>query len=138
MPLSGTLYSKHDIVSDIYFDMLAVEDDFCRYALTIESISQEGRQILESTCKNFNSLDPSYASHVEARMLMSEGRFSEATEVLNNILRSDISVSRHILYLVVCDLEICSKEICDYKSAYEFSTSKLTLLESMLSEVFET
>ena len=66
---------------------------------------------------------------------MAQGDYLQAAEYLNKILKSDMSVSRHVLYLVMCDLEICSREINDYKSAYEFSSSKIDLLQKMLSEV---
>ena len=42
-----------------------------------------------------------------------------------------------ILYSVFFDLEICSREMGDFKGAYEYSADKVNLLERMLAEAEE-
>ena len=64
---------------------------------------------------------------------MEIGNFSEAYKLLHEILYSLIEAPQPILYHVICDLEVCCKELGDYKSAYEYSLEKLSAIQKLLS-----
>lgn len=73
-----------------------------------------------------------FSSHIEAIRLMQEGDYQKAYESLHQILVSDDPVPKPMLYFVFCDLEICCREIGDFKGAYEYSIDKLELMQKML------
>ncbi|MBP3315412.1 MAG: helix-turn-helix transcriptional regulator [Clostridia bacterium] len=80
------------------------------------------------------SADGSYALHVEARLLMENGEYGKAIELLHRLLYSEsYELPEPMLYFVFCDLEICCKETDDFKGAYEHSTNKMALLQKMLA-----
>ena len=74
-----------------------------------------------------------YAMHISAKENMAINNFSEAYKLLHEILYSFIEVPQPILYHVICDLEVCCKELGDYKSSYEYSLEKLSSLQKLLS-----
>ena len=65
---------------------------------------------------------------------MKNGQFAEAYECLHEILIGEAVIPEPMLYYVFCDLEICCKEIDNFKGAYEYSVGKVDLLEHMLRE----
>ena len=64
---------------------------------------------------------------------MTEKNFGEAYSFLHQILVEDRPIPEPVLYFVFCDLEICCKEIEDYKGAYEYASAKLEILQKLLS-----
>ena len=65
---------------------------------------------------------------------MANEQYSDAFELLHKLLFDDsYEVPEPMLYFVFCDLEICCKEIGDFKGAYEFSGSKIALLQKLLT-----
>ena len=78
--------------------------------------------------------DSSYSFHVNARMLMERGEYREAHELLYKLLcGEDYELPEPMLYFVFCDLEICCKELDDFKGAYEYSGNKMALLQKLLA-----
>ena len=75
-----------------------------------------------------------YFKHLVADELMSVGKYDEAFASLSEILRSDDTIPRTMLYSIFSDLEKCCKEREDFKGAYEYSTNKIQLFEKMLSD----
>jgi len=76
-----------------------------------------------------------YAEHVRVRLLMDSQHFAEARQALNALLEADEPLHKVELYTVLCELEICCREIDDYKNAYRHATEKVQLLEELLREV---
>ena len=66
---------------------------------------------------------------------MREEKYPEAQEVLERLLVRDELTFGVLLYEVFGDLEICYRKNDDYKRAYEFSGSRIGLLERLLEEV---
>ena len=66
---------------------------------------------------------------------MYEGYLSRALELLCRIIDSSCVIPKILIYLASADLEICYRETGDFRGAYEYSQNKLTLLESMLSDI---
>ena len=64
---------------------------------------------------------------------MKRGDYQGAYERLHRILITEEPLPEPVMYFVFCDLEICCKEIGDFKKAYEYSIDKIELLQKMLS-----
>lgn len=105
----------------------------CRYLNVMESIEENRDESNELYSPDDN---PSlYSQHIAAKLYMKKGMFEEALKILNSIINKEDIIPVFIMYLISADIEICSKQTGDYKSAYEFATSRISLLEGMLSEV---
>lgn len=75
-----------------------------------------------------------FALHVNARIMIAEGNYEGARSLLHKLLYADsYGLAEPILYFVFCDMEICCKEVGDFKGAYEHSTNKMTLLQKLLA-----
>lgn len=128
--ISPTLDSSELYVdtSDKSYTVSAFENAFCKYVISLEHLT--------SDC--FDERLPEeklYKMHIEAKKKMSEGNFSEALEILERLINSDEVPSKILLYLTSADFEICCREAEDFRGAYEYSQNKISLLESMLSEI---
>lgn len=103
-------------------------DPFCKYmANFIATKEQTDGEILPKM-----GTDTVFSSHIEAIRCMAEGDYQTAYNNLHRILVSDDPVPKPMMYFVFCDLEICCREIDDFKGAYEYSIDKLELLQKML------
>ena len=74
-----------------------------------------------------------YILHLEAMDAMKNGDYSLAYEDLHAILLGDFPVPEPMLYFVFCDLEVCCRELQNFKKAYEYSIDKLELLQKLLT-----
>lgn len=104
------------------------DDAFCKYVIALES--------LESDC--FDPNDPRerlYQRHTEARRMMREGNFDAALKTFDEIARAEEALSKIMLYFMSIDMEICCREVGDFKGAYEYSQNKISMLENMLSSI---
>ena len=63
---------------------------------------------------------------------MLDGDHAAAYEILRSILDLDGMTLKLLIYLISRDAEICCREMGDYRGAYEFSETKIGLIESML------
>jgi transcriptional regulator with XRE-family HTH domain len=74
-----------------------------------------------------------YFMHIDARIKIDRGDCAAAHEILHELLYSDkYALPEPMLYLVLCDIEICCKETDDFKGAYEYSSSKIALMQKLL------
>ncbi|MBQ7376612.1 MAG: helix-turn-helix transcriptional regulator [Clostridia bacterium] len=116
--------------------MILLYDEFSVYSAMIceaENYGWSDVSHLEERRERL-SADGSYALHVEARLLMENGEYGKALELLHRLLYSEsYELPEPMLYFVFCDLEICCKETDDFKGAYEHSTNKMALLQKMLA-----
>lgn len=76
-----------------------------------------------------------YAQRVSALMLMREEDYRGAQTVLEGLLAKDELTFGVLLYEVFGDLERCYRKNDNYKRAYEFSGSRMGLLERLLEEI---
>lgn len=108
----------------------SLTDEFCRYAYAVEKMGKgDPIESIESIARR----DSPYALHLEAKLLMGEEKYEQAYEYLHRILLQDFPVSEPMLYFVFCDLEICCREIRDFKGAYEYSIDKVELFQKLLT-----
>ncbi len=106
----------------------ALRNAFCRYATEFISLKNDDALC---TCE-YMDMDDVYKSHIDAVKYIKDGRYKEGYDCLHKILVSDTRIPDPMMYFVFCDLEICCKEIGDFKGAYEYSISKLELHQRLL------
>ena len=107
----------------------AYHDSFCLYAQNFIHIREtKNDRILHDMAVN-----NIYTAHIEAMEYMNRGEYRQAYENLHKILVSDVLIPEPMMYFVFCDLEICCREIENFKGAYEYSIDKIELLQKMLS-----
>ena len=125
--ISATV-SSNSIDENETFVYASFHDPFCRYmANFIATRENSTDEVLPPIGK-----DTVFASHIEAIRNMKEGDHRGAYEKLHGILVGDAPVPKPMMYFVFCDLEICCREIGDFKGAYEYSIDKLELIQNML------
>ncbi len=112
----------------------ALTDDFCRYVFALEQLDGGEKQVTELELLSLSGKEDSpFTLHYEATLAMEQGAYSEAYEKLHKILLNESLVAEPILYSIFCDLEICCREIEDFKGAYEYSMDKIELLQKLLT-----
>ena len=107
--------------------VMVLNDDFCIYSyLFCEADRSDMKELLSD--------DSSYSMHLTAKEMMENGEYASAFEILHKLLvNEEFEIAQPMLYFVLCDLEVCCKEIDDFKGAYEYSQSKISLLQKLLS-----
>lgn len=116
--------------------MLSFESPICRYINTMWEIENQRLECayvyISEENENPQKHSNLYVKHIEAKLEMINGDYSSALHTLRSILDFDGTPLKLLIYLVSKDMEICCREIEDYRGAYEFSETKLGLIESML------
>ncbi len=123
--LSPTLYSES--VEDTELPLsLADGDDFCRYLSSLKNLEN---------CNNAfkNGI---YVSLVNIKLLLSQNQHVKAMSSILELLNGSENIPMPIMYDLFCELEICCREVGDFKGAYEYSGSKVIMLEKLLSEEY--
>lgn len=117
-------------------DEMSLSDRICGYVIALEKIESKDLNIIENTMNTYcaNQETP-LTVHIKARHAMMSADYVRAKNLLINILNLQERIADPILYSVFHDLEICSRELDDYRGAYEYSADKVNLLERMLAEV---
>ena len=108
-------------------------EDFCRYFTILRVIDEKGngeisirRLLLADWVKSY------YTEHINARVKIKYGNHNEAYHILKGLLSSDYDIPAPMLYFIFCDLEVCCRELSDYRGAYEYSGDKTGMLEKFL------
>ena len=105
----------------------AMTDDFCRYALALERFDNGIYELSDLR------EDSPYELHLMAKAAMNKGDHAAAHVYLHKALGNEINIPQPVLYFIFSDLEICSKEIEDFRGAYEYSMNKLELIQRLLA-----
>lgn len=111
-------------------------DEFCVYSGLFCEAEQEGFSSLPYIDERMSAFDEdsAFALHIKARLLMEKKEYSSAHALFHKLLFDDsCKLPEPMLYFVFCDMELCCKEMGDFKGAYEYSGSKLSLLQKLLS-----
>lgn len=75
----------------------------------------------------------SYSEHINAKLLIEAKDYKGGHAVLQKLLLNDsYEIPEPILYFILGDLEICCKEIGDFKGAYDYSKAKIDLMQKLL------
>ena len=82
----------------------------------------------------YNFTNESIISHVQAKHLIKERKYTEAISILNDAAEKGlVSYNAFIMFGIYTDLEYCYKQIYDFENAYRFSTKRLSMLEGFKS-----
>ena len=75
---------------------------------------------------------PTFSLHMEAKALIRERNYLEATKRLMNAveLSKNESYNAFVIFSLYTDLEYCYKQLYNYEKAYLYSSKRMTLLES--------
>lgn len=134
--ISATLMT--DITDEKAGHVTVPNDRICDYILTLEEAEAHPetpvRALLERAGMDISS---PLSIHILAHDALRDRDYAGARRMLSRILNMQERIPDPILYNVFYELEICSKETNDYRSAYEYSTDKVNLLERMLTETEE-
>ena len=131
--ISTTLYSDmlDDSVAEPKYDFIS---PFSRYVETLDALAIGDVKAADAF---LNTVDETsfFFKHVRIMLLMQERQFERAKEQLFYLLRSEEPLNEVELYTVLSELEVCCREIEDYKNAYHFSSERVQLLETLLKEI---
>ena len=103
------------------------------YIMACESLERENTEAARDFVNTYG--DSPYGERLRALLLMREGKYPEAQQVLEHLLVREELTFGVLLYEVFGDLETCYRKNDDYKRAYEFSGSRIGLLERLLEEI---
>ncbi len=121
-PSFDTLYELPSSVSES-----AGCDSFCAYYRRYRG--EEGSELPEG--KDDEGI---FTSHLKARERASKGFHGEALALLRSILASPAPVAAPMLYFVFSDMENSSRELGDFKAAYEYASVRASMLERFLRQ----
>ncbi len=135
--IGGISYISPLLVSDI--DVVAnpspasLGEDFCRYFTVLKVIEEKGNAEISIRRLLVGGWSKShYTEHINARVKIKYGNHNEAYHILKGLLSSDYNIPAPMLYFIFCDLEVCCRELSDYRGAYEYSGDKTGMLEKFL------
>lgn len=129
--LSPTLTSDMLEMSEIE-TAKSVGDDFCAYVLAKEALDDGRRGELAAYLSRYGGTV--YAERLAALAMVCDGRITEAIGAFEKLLSSDKLTVGVLMYEIFGDMELCCRQNDDYKRAYEFSSSRMGLLERLLEE----
>lgn len=130
--VSGTLVSDVLDVADIEAAR-AMGDPLSEYIIALECIEKGSCEWAGLYIDRYP--DSLYSARLATLLLIKEGEYVEAEKRLEALLAREDLTFGILLYEVFGDLELCYRKNDDYKKAYEFSGSRLGLLERLLEEV---
>lgn len=107
-------------------------DPFCRYFSLLMLLDNGEISASEIKYERDSSDDTIYEEHLQAKFKMRLGHFSEAYHIMKRILSSDSNIPAPMLYFIFTDLEVCCRELSDYRGAYEYSADRTGMLEKFL------
>ena len=130
--LSPTLVSDVLAEEELYAAR-SVGDDFCAYVLAKEAL-ENGRdgEVQQYLDANAGTL---YAARLAALCDMQRGNTAAALAAYEALLSHPALTLGVLMYEIFDDMELCCRQNDDYKRAYEFSSSRMGLLERLLEEV---
>ncbi len=106
----------------------AMNDAFCMYAFAFISLRSNKPYFLEAA-----DVQGPYSLHLDAMEYIKSGEYQKGYDCLHLALVDDISIPGPMMYFLFCDLEVCCKEIGDFRGAYEYSIDKMELIQRLLS-----
>ncbi len=108
-------------------------DELSEYILALELLRDGSLSAADAYISRYPASP--YAARLRALTLMEKQACDEALSALEALLSREDLTFGPLLYEVFGDLEICYRKEDDYKRAYEYSGSRLGLLERLLEEV---
>lgn len=131
--ISPTLYSDmlDSSHTESHFEFVS---PFSGYVEALDALSRGETQKANAFLANADETS-FFAKHIRITLLISEGQYACAKEQLLYLLGAEEPLNEIELYTVLSELEICCREVEDYKNAYHFANERVALLEALLKEV---
>ena len=105
----------------------------CGYADAIGQATDEDfyRYVAEDTA-GYDFHDPVLAAHVDAKKLITAGRYADALRAMELIeeKKTDRCFSLFVLFRLYGDIEHCHKSLGDFASAYRYASKRMSLLSA--------
>ena len=132
--ISTTLYSDMLETALPQEDGFAYVSLFSRYVDALDALAYGETQKANAF---LNTVDETsfFAKHVRISILMLEKQYDRAKEQLFYLLKAQEPLNEIELYTVLSELEVCCREVEDYKNAYHFASERVELLEALLKEI---
>jgi len=130
--LSGTLVSDVLDAEEIE-NACALGDFWVEYIMALDAL-ENGHPEAAATYTERHA-GTMYAARLSALLQMQQEDYVGAQAALESLLARDELTFGVLLYEVFGDLEYCYRKNDDYKRAYEFSGSRLGILERLLEEI---
>ena len=129
--ISQTLYS--DVLDENQVVEFACRTPFAMYLEALEALERGDEEPSNRYVQQLQS-DLFFKAHLQIKLLMHRSEYREARDLLLNLLQAEIPLNEVGLYAVLSDLEICCREIEDYKGAYQYTNERVELLEQLLRD----
>lgn len=110
--------------------LASLSDPFCRYFAQLLYI--DGAERFLGSSDMLAEESSMFDDHLIAKSKIKLGRYSESYQILKKLLSSDNDIPAPMLYFVFSDLEVCCRELSDYRGAYEYSADRTGMLEKFL------
>ena len=111
----------------------SIGDDFCAYVMARDALyHQREGELDDYLTRNEGTL---YAQRLSALRLMQNGEAAAALAAFERLLAREELTIGVLMYEIFGDMELCCRQNDDYKRAYEFASTRLGLMERLLSEV---
>ena len=130
------------ISSTLYSDVLDISQDLSVTSNSVFSHYNNALDALDggdpSAADDFLAKVPSDAfwhRHIQIRKMILQGEYKASIKLLLELLHAEIPLTPINLYIVLCELENCYREIEDFKEAYRYANEKIALLEQLLKEI---
>ena len=131
--ISPTLYS--DVLNENERQEYACRTAFSSYVDALDAMDRGDRQPAMRYAAAFPEERGFFTAHLRVRLLMTDAEYRDARNELLELLNSETPLNEVSLYFVLSDLEICCREIEDFKGAYRFTNERIQLLEQLLKDV---
>ncbi len=129
--ISPMLYS--DVLDDGATRSVICRNAFSRYLGALEALENGDEAPAEHFAQVYSD-ESLFCAHLNIKSLMNRSKFEEAREALLSLLEAEILLNEISLLAILSDLEICCREIEDFKGAYRYSNERVQLLEKLLRE----
>lgn len=129
--ISPSLTSDIEVLSSPQLSSLT--DSFCRYYSLLFWADNGDSGLFENLKRiSFEEDTGVFAEHIKAKSKMKSGEYLEAYHILKQVLSASENIPAPMLYFIFTDLEICCRELSDYRGAYEYSSDRTGMLEKFL------
>ncbi len=130
------------ISSTLYSDVLDMTKELSVTSTSVFSYYNDTLDALDngdpSSADGFLSAispDVFWHKHIGIRKMILQGEHKASIKLLLELLHDSVSLNPINLYIVLCELENCYREIEDFKEAYRYANEKIALLEQLLKEI---
>jgi transcriptional regulator with XRE-family HTH domain len=114
-------------------NLSALSDSFCRYYSLIFWADNGDPVLFEKLREiSFEGVDSVFSAHISAKAKIKKGDYLDAYHIMKQLLSNSENIPAPMLYFIFTDLELCCRELSDYRGAYEYSSDRTGMLEKFL------